>query len=132
MCALVPGVQTCALPIRHVRLDLAPVALARDQIVPSDILDGHFSAFLLFEKPVRAMATAIGLGGTDAQERGERGEQRESPGVVRAQGGAAERATARLLSLPGERGPRASFPSPMRDGPPEAAPHVGGAGASCQ
>src|SRR3546814_14261484 len=67
---------------RHVRLDLAPVALARDQIVPSDILDGHFSAFLLFEKPVRAMATAIGLGGTDAQERGERGEQRESPGVV--------------------------------------------------
>src|SRR3546814_4400943 len=68
---------------RHVRLDLAPVALARDQIVPSDILDGHFSAFLLFEKPVRAMATAIGLGGTDAQERGERGEQRESPGVVR-------------------------------------------------
>src|SRR3546814_6195859 len=43
---------------RHVRLDLAPVALARDQIVPSDILDGHFSAFLLFEKPVRAMATA--------------------------------------------------------------------------
>src|SRR3546814_17069938 len=57
---------------RHVRLDLAPVALARDQIVPSDILDGHFSAFLLFEKPVRALATAIGLGGTDAQERGER------------------------------------------------------------
>src|SRR3546814_19825602 len=76
------------------------------------------------------MATAIGLGGTDAQERGERGEQRESPGVVRAQGGAAERATARLLSLPGERGPRASFPSPMRDGPPEAAAHVGGAGAA--
>src|SRR3546814_15399729 len=87
---------------------------------------------LFRSKPVRAMATAIGLGGTDAQERGERGEQRESPGVVRAQGGAAERATARLLSLPGERGPRASFPSPMRDGPPEAAPHVGGAGAACQ
>src|SRR3546814_12040625 len=77
------------------------------------------------------MATAIGLGGTDAQERGERGEQRESPGVVRAPGGAAERATARLLSLPGVRGPRASFLSPMRDAPPEAAPHVGGAGASC-
>src|SRR3546814_8575673 len=100
---------------RHVRLDLAPVALARDQIVPSDILDGHFSAFLLFEKPVRAMATAIGLGGTDAQERGERGEQRESPGVVRAQGGAAERATARLLSLPRSEEHTSELPSLMRN-----------------
>src|SRR3546814_17706931 len=115
---------------RHVRLDLAPVALARDQIVPSDILDGHFSAFLLFEKPVRAMATAIGLGGTDAQERGERGEQRESPGVVRAQGGAAEPAKARLLSLPGASRPRAPSPPPLRDGPTGAAPHYGGSRAA--
>src|SRR3546814_8799040 len=83
---------------RHVRLDLAPVALARDQIVPSDILDGHFSAFLLFEKTVRAMATAIGLGGTDGQERGERGERRETPGGVGAQGGAAEQKSTRLNS----------------------------------
>src|SRR3546814_17381337 len=46
---------------RHVRLALAPVALPRAPLFPSDILVGHFSAFFLFETPVTAMDPAISM-----------------------------------------------------------------------